>query len=73
MNLKKITIILLGLFLTLIISCRETVKEDAHSDGHMENTEHMGDTIHMDDTDHMDLDEEHMNQNDDDMKDEEHH
>ena len=67
MNLKKITIILLGLFLTLIISCRETVKEDAHSDGHMENTEHMGDT------DHMDLDEEHKNQDDDHMKDEEHH
>jgi hypothetical protein len=41
------------------MSCRETVKEDANSDGHMENTEHMGEAHHMDETDHVDLEEEH--------------
>jgi hypothetical protein len=51
----------------MITSCRETVKEDSHSDGHMENSEHM------EDTEHSDLDGEHMNQNDDHMEDEEHH
>ncbi len=67
MNLKKTTTVLFVLILTIVTSCRETVKDDTHSGGHMENTEHM------DNAEHSDLEGEHMNENDNHMEDEEHH
>ncbi len=67
--LQKTSIFLIVFCFVLLSSCRETVKEEAHTDDHMETNDHMemdhGDEHMSDDAEHMDNDTDHM---DDDTK-----